>query len=306
MRKHLVEYATQLFTLTGQSPQQAADSAQTVLRIETALAKASMDRTARRDPKNRDHKMTRDRGRSLAPNFYLDRYFAAMGTPNFPSLNVSNPEFFKQVNGVLESESLEALQDLRDAGTCWTAVPPWLSKPFVDANFKMQTGADRAGRNQAALEALREFHRWRTGRGAGPALRRADFRRRRQTAHVEDGGRAGKSARSGHQNPALDDGRNQEAGQGQSWTPSATRSVIPTCGATTVRSRSCAAICWAISCGPTNLKLGRQIAKIGKPVDRNEWGMTPPTVNAYYSRLAERDRVSRGHSAAAVLRQEAG
>ena len=50
MRQHLVEYVTQSFTLAGQTPQQAADSAQTVLRIETALAKASMDRTSRRDP----------------------------------------------------------------------------------------------------------------------------------------------------------------------------------------------------------------------------------------------------------------
>ena len=72
-----------MFTLAGQAPQQAADSAQTVLRIETALAKASMDRTARRDPKNRDHKMTRDEVVGLAPNFYLDRYFAAAGAPKF-------------------------------------------------------------------------------------------------------------------------------------------------------------------------------------------------------------------------------
>jgi len=56
MRNHLVEYATQMFTLSGESAQQAADSAQTVLRIETALAKAAMDRTLRRDPKTRDHK----------------------------------------------------------------------------------------------------------------------------------------------------------------------------------------------------------------------------------------------------------
>ena len=52
MRKHLVEYVTQVFALGGQSSTQAAVSAQTVLRIETALAKASMDRTARRDPRN--------------------------------------------------------------------------------------------------------------------------------------------------------------------------------------------------------------------------------------------------------------
>ena len=52
--------------------------------------------------------MTKDAAVALAPNFYLDRYFAATGTPSFSELNVSNPEFFKQVNGVLESESLDA------------------------------------------------------------------------------------------------------------------------------------------------------------------------------------------------------
>ena len=83
MRKHLVEYITQVFTLAGQSAQQAGDSAQTVLRIETALAKASMDRTMRRDPKNRDHKMTRDAALALAPNFYLDRYFTDVAAPEF-------------------------------------------------------------------------------------------------------------------------------------------------------------------------------------------------------------------------------
>src|SRR5207249_4760954 len=100
-RKSLVEYATGVFTLAGQSAQQAADSAQAVLRIETALAKASMDRTARRDPKNRDHKMTRAETIGLAPNFYLDRYFTAVGSPSFSSLNLTNPDFFKQVSAVL-------------------------------------------------------------------------------------------------------------------------------------------------------------------------------------------------------------
>ena len=82
-RKSLIQYATQMFTLAGQSPQQAADSAQTVLRIETALAKASMDRTARRDPKNRDHKMTRDEVVGLAPNFYPEPLFCSGGRPKF-------------------------------------------------------------------------------------------------------------------------------------------------------------------------------------------------------------------------------
>ena len=136
-RKSLVDYATQLFTLIGQPPKQAEDSAQSVLQIETALAKASMDRTERRDPKARDHKMTREEATALAPNFYLDRYFTAMGTPQFSSLNLSNPDFFKQVNSVLETESLDALRTY----VSWHLIDgaaPWLSQPFVDANFKMQ------------------------------------------------------------------------------------------------------------------------------------------------------------------------
>ena len=132
-----MDYATQLFTLAGQTPQQAADSAQTVLRIETALAKASMDRTERRDPKNRDHKMTRDEAAALGPDFYLNRYFAAVGAPNFTQINVTNPDFFKQVNGVIESESLDSLKTY----VSWhvlNAAAPWISQPFVEANFKFQ------------------------------------------------------------------------------------------------------------------------------------------------------------------------
>src|SRR6266700_788795 len=137
MRKHLVEYVTALFTMSGQSAQQAANSAQTVLRIETVLAKASMDRTLRRDPKNRDHKMTRDAALALAPNFYLARYFTDVNTPNFSDLNVANPDFFKQVNEVVESESLDALKTYVQ----WhmlNASAPWLSKTYVDTNFKFR------------------------------------------------------------------------------------------------------------------------------------------------------------------------
>src|SRR5258708_16034150 len=86
MRQHLVEYVTQVFTLAGQTTQQAADSAQTVLRVETALAKASIDRPARRDPKNRDHKMTREEAVAPCPALHLSRYFTASLAPELCSL----------------------------------------------------------------------------------------------------------------------------------------------------------------------------------------------------------------------------
>ncbi len=137
MRQHLVDYATQLFTLAGETPQQAGESAQTVLRIETALAQGSMDRTERRKPENRDHKMSRDQAVALGPNFYLNRYFTAVGAPAFTQVNVTNPEFFKKVNGTIESESLDSLKTY----VSWhvlNAAAPWLSQPFVEANFKYQ------------------------------------------------------------------------------------------------------------------------------------------------------------------------
>ena len=57
-----------------------------------------MDRTARRDPKNRDHMMAVTEIAASAPNFQLTQYFADSGAPKFTSLNVGNPDFFKAVN----------------------------------------------------------------------------------------------------------------------------------------------------------------------------------------------------------------
>ena len=151
-----------------------------------------MDRTARRDPHTRDHKMTRDAAVALAPNFYLDRYFAATGTPSFSELNVSNPEFFKQVNGVVESESLDSLKTyvswhlLRDAA-------PWLSQPFVEANFKMRQALTGQKEIQATMEALRGIDRRSLGEALGQKYVDLTFGADGKAAHVENGGCAGDS-----------------------------------------------------------------------------------------------------------------
>src|SRR3989449_8096296 len=281
MRKHLVEYATQVFTLAGQSPQQAADSAQTILRIETTLAKASMDRTLRRDPKNRDHKMTRNAAAGLAPNFYLNRYFAAAGAPSFSDLNVSNPEFFKQVNGLLDSDSLDNLKTygswhlLNDAA-------PWLSKPYVDANFKMQqalTGqADNKPRwkrcvsstDNALGEALGQRYVELTfgTEGKQRMLKMVDALEKALDEDIRD-------------LPWMTDQTKQQAklklqairnkiGYPDVWRDYSKLNIV--------RGDLVGNFLRA-----NEFESKRQIAKIRKPLDRKEWGMTPPTVNAYYS-----------------------
>lgn len=281
MRKHLVEYVTQVFMLTGQSAQQAGDSAQTVLRIETALAKAAMDRTLRRDPKNRDHKMTRDAAVELAPNFYLNRYFADVGTPAFAELNVSNPEFFKQVNGLLESEPLNDLKTyvtwhvLRNAA-------PWLSQPYVDANFKMRQ----------ALTGQKEIQpRWKrcvelTDRSLGEALGQK---------YVEVAFPPESKQRMLKMVAELEQSLSEDI-QNLSWMSPETKKQAQV-KLKAIRNKIGYPDKWRDYSSLTigrgdflgNVERGeefesrREINKISKPLDRNEWGMTPPTVNAYYN-----------------------
>ena len=281
MRKRLVEYATQMFTLAGQSARQAADSAQTIFEIETALAKASMDRTLRRDPKNRDHKMTRDAAISLAPDFYLARYFTDMATPSFSELNVSNPEFFKQVNGVVESEPLDRLKTYVE----WhmlNAAAPWLSKLFVDTNFRFQ----QALTGQAEIQA-----RWKrcvdaTDGALGEALGQ---RYVEETFGPEGKQRMLKMV--DELEKALDEDIRQLPWMSEATKKQAKLKLVA------IRNKIGYPDVWRdyskLSIQPGDLvgnflranefESRRQIAKIGKPLDRKEWGMTPPTVNAYYS-----------------------
>jgi putative endopeptidase len=280
-RKRLVEYATAVFALSGQSAQQAAESAQTVLRIETALAKASMDRTLRRDPKNRDHKMTRDAAVTLAPNFYLARYFTDMNTPSFTEMNVSNPDFFKQVNGVVESESLDALKTYVQ----WhllNGAAPWLSKPYVDLHFKFEQALTGQDEIQARWKRCVDA----TDNALGEALGQR---------YVEETFGADGKQRMLKMVDALEHALDEDI-RGLQWMTEDTKKQAKI-KLDAIRNKIGYPDVWRdysnLSVQPGDL-LGnflranefesrRQIAKISKPLDRKEWGMTPPTVNAYYS-----------------------
>jgi len=281
MREHLVEYVTQVFMLAGQTPQQAADSAQTVLRIETALAKASMDRTARRDPKNRDHKMSRDEAVALGPNFYLNRYFVAVGAPNFSQLNVTNPDFFKQVNGVLESESLDSLKTYVSWHALDTAAP-WLSQPFVDANFKFQQYLTGQKEIQARWKRCVNLTDRELGEALGQKYVDATFGAEGKQRMLKMVDALEKSlAEDIHELSWMSDETKKEA----KVKLDAIRNKI---GYPDVyRDYSSVVIKSDDLLGnvarANAFESKRQIGKIDKPLDRKEWSMTPPTVNAYYS-----------------------
>ncbi len=281
MRKHLVEYVTQVFTLAGKPPQQAADSAQIVLRIETALATAAMDRTMRRDPNNRDHKMQRDQARGLAPDLYLNEYFQDVGSPSFAELNVRNPEFFTKLNAILDSESLDALKTY----ATWHVLSlsaPWLSDPFVEANFQFRKNLT----GQAEIQP-----RWkRCVSATDDALGEALGQRYVELTFGADG-----KQRMLKMVMALEQALGEDIKSVTWMSPETKKQAQLKLIAITNkigypdkwRDYSKLNIVRGDLLGnflrSNEFEARRDINKIEKPVDRNEWGMTPPTVNAYYN-----------------------
>jgi putative endopeptidase len=112
LRKAYVAHVQKMFELLGDKPDTAAAEAQTVMRIETALAKGSMTRVERRDPKALDHKMTTADLEKLSPQFQWLVYFAKVGLPSLSSLNVSSPAFFKTLERDSRIRKSGGLEDL--------------------------------------------------------------------------------------------------------------------------------------------------------------------------------------------------
>ena len=281
IRKGYLEHMTKMFTMLGQSPAQAAKSADTVMKIETELAKASMDRTLRRDPKNIDHKMAVADVEKTAPNFQLHSYFAAAGAPAFKELNVGNPDFFKQVNTLIDATPLDSWK----VYLTWqmlNSAAAWLSDDFVQQNFKFTqqfTGQQDIGpRWKRCVNA--------TDGSLGEALG--------QPYVDETFGKDGK-ARMLKMVDALEHALQKDIND-LPWMTATTKKEAQVKLAA-IRNKIGYPDRWrdysklsvtrdnflANVFRATEFESARQLNKIGQPVDNNEWGMTPPTVNAYYS-----------------------
>ena len=281
LRKAYVTHVQKMFELLGDAPTTAADEAQTVMRIETALAKGSMTRVQRRDPKNLDHKMTESELQKLSPEFPWPIYFTKVGLPSLSSLNVASPGFFQAMNVEIEKESLADWKTyLR-----WHLVrddAPFLSDAFVNENFVFY---GKTLRGQQELQP-----RWkRCTRGVDDDLGEALGQ-----AYVE------KYFSPEAKQQALKMVKEIEAAMAQdidslNWMSAATKqqaliklhSVANKIGYPDKwRDYSKLEIARGDELGNVvrahRFEFNRELAKIGKPVDRGEWGMTPPTVNAYY------------------------
>ena len=281
-REKYQAHVAKMFVLLGDDPAVAQKEAETVMAIETKLAEAAMDRVLLRDPKNRDHKMKVSELAALAPNFQFERFFTAAGAPSFTEVNVVPPDFFKQVSGALDTVSLDDWKTYLRWHTVDEAAP-FLSQPFVEENF------DFNGRYLSGQKEMQA--RWKrcvatTDRLLGEALG--------QPYVDETFGPDGKQ-RMLVMVQALEKALGEDIQQ-LPWMSAETKKQAAVKLAAIQnkigypddwRDYSTVNIVRGDLLG--NVERGRAfeakrtMKKIGQPLDKKEWGMTPPTVNAYYN-----------------------
>ncbi|HET7209954.1 MAG TPA: M13 family metallopeptidase [Terriglobales bacterium] len=286
-REKYLAHMTRIFVMLGDDEATAKKEADNVMAIETKLAQGSFERVKMRDPKSRDHKMKLSDLASLAPNFGFTPFFTDTGAPKFSEINVAPPDFFKAANEVLASAPISEWKSyLR-----WQALhadAPLLSDPFVQEDFSF------FGRYLSGQQELQP--RWKrcvqlTDRQLGEALG--------QLYVQETFGAEGKERTLNLVN-ALEKALGADI-QDLSWmTPDTKKQAAIKLNAITNkigypdkwRDYSTVNIVRDDLLGNTEraraFEEHRDLNKIGKPVDKSEWVMTPPTVNAYYQ-AAEND-----------------
>jgi len=290
IRKQYVEHVGKMLALLG-SPARgkdesagAAGDAATVMKIETALARASLDVVARRDPSAIYHRMGPTELQVLTPNFTWSDYFKGVGAPAIDALNVTVPDFFKAFDQLIAATPIADLKTyLR-----WQLVhasAAVLSAPFVDENFRFY------GTILTGAKELRP--RWKrcvqyTDGDLGEALGKAFVREAFGPAAKEDTLKMVRELES-----------SMEADiKSLSWMTDATRqqalvklhAVANKIGYPDKwRDYSALGIVRGDALGNSQranqFEFHRQMNRIGKPLDKGEWEMTPPTVNAYYNPL---------------------
>ena len=282
IREQYVAHMTKMFTLAGDSPEQAAKEAAAVLEIETALATASTDRTLMRDPENRYHIYTLADFQKLAPGFDFSVYFKDVKIRAFATLNVSTPDFFKGLNTLMDKEPVDAWKSYLRWHTIHSSASN-LPKAFFDENFAF-FGKTLQGQKEPTP-------RWKQctamtdgalGEAVGQDWVKQNFPPAAKASMDQLVAALEKSLGDDIKTlPWMSDETKKAAeeklamirnkiGYPEKWRDYSALKIkrddlIGNLHRDAVFSRN------------------YDLDKLGKPVDEKEWGMTPPTVNAYYS-----------------------
>ena len=282
LRREYVAHIGRMSQLLGMPPDRAAQSAGTVMQIETALAKAQLDAVARRDPAKVNHKMTVSALQALTPGFEWRRYFEGIGAAKIASLNVTQPDFIRAAGALLTTSSVD---DLRTYLT-WqlvranTAVLP---AAFVNENFRFY-GTVLRGTPQL-------LPRWKrcveyTDSDLGEALGKA---------YVKEAFGGTAKADTLKMVGAIEEALRSDIDTLTWMTPDTKKAALAKLTAVAGKIgypdrwrdyrglRIVRGDALGNSQRANAFDFNRNVTRIGKRVDRDEWGMTPATVNAYYS-----------------------
>ena len=273
-------HVSKMLELLGDAPEKSAAEAKTVVSIETAMAAASMPNVDLRDPEKTYHKMALADLEAMTPDFSWATYLKLQGHPEVKEVNVGQPDFFKALDAQLKSTPVDDWKTYFRWHLVNTAAPT-LSEAFVNEDF------DFRGK---ALTGAKEIQpRWKrcvqsTDRALGEALGQVYVEK-----YFPPEAKAHALTMVHNLISALHDDL-----QTLPWMDASTRAQA------TAKLEA-----FAIKIGYTDkwrdysalkidrasytqnhlrgseFEFARRMNKIGKPVDRTEWGMTPPTVNAY-------------------------
>jgi putative endopeptidase len=282
-REKFAEHVARMLELGGETPEQAKRDAETVLRVETGLARAHLGRVEMRDPKNRDNPMTVEDLAKQFPAFAWSDYLPATGAPAFTRVNVSGRKFFAEAGPLVEDASLDDWKTyLR-----WhvvDAAAPFLGKALVEEDFRFTRGY---------LQGAQEIEpRWKrcvqsTDRALGDALGQL---------YVERTFGADGKARMAKMIDAITAAMREDV-ETLPWMTAETKkkalAKLDAFGTGKIgypdvwKDYSTVEIRRDDYYGNARrarvFEVKRAQARIDKPTDRTLWGMTPPTVNAYYN-----------------------
>jgi putative endopeptidase len=284
IRKQYLAHVQKMFELLGDPAEKAAAEAKVVMDIETALAKGSLDRTSQREPEKIYHKMATKELAAMNPTFGWQVYLAEIGAPPVESLNVAEPDFFKQFDATLKATSLDDWKTyLR-----WHVVhsnAPMLSTAFVNENFAFFS---------KTLQGTKELPpRWKRcvraatgdlGEAIGQKYVEATFSPEEKTRMLKMvNALEGALGRDIQTLPWMGDETKKQAmeklhaitnriGYPDKWRDySSVRIVRGDALGNSLRSKTFA--------------FQHDLSKINKPVDKGDWPYPPMTVNASYSPL---------------------
>ena len=282
IRERYVQHVQKVFELLGDNPQDAKQNATTILRMETALAKASWTQVERRDPYKLKNKMKLGDLEQLAPNFDWQTYYRALRYPPIEILNVDAPAFYKQLNAELAGEPLQNWKNYLRFHVA-DQYSPFLSANFVQENFEFY---------RKYLRGAKEMQpRWRrcvqhTDYNLGEALGQVYVQRvfspelKASTLDMVDRIEAAMGQRIRQLDWMSPETKQQalaklaairnKIGYPDKWRDYSSLTIVHDDLAGNVRRGG-------------EFELHRQINKIGKPVDRGEWEISPATVDAYYN-----------------------